>query len=162
TAADLSPRMRSGRMPMLVPTAAINTLRTQHCLAVDAARHVGQAIAAVLAEARYGAGDAPRMGLVDYDVLPAVAGVRDAVVEGGAPVHPDLGSNIVVELPMAFGDVDAAFAKAPHVFHERMWQHRGGGNAMEPRCVLASHDAATDMLTVWSATQTPHISRRMI
>lgn len=162
TASDLSPGMRSERMPMLVPNAAIKTLRTQHCLAVDEVRYVGQAIAVVIAEDRYVAEDAAAMVFVDYDVLPAVNDVRDAVVEGGPFVHPDLGTNIVVELPMAFGDVDAAFAKAPHVFHERMWQHRGGGNAMEPRCVLASHDPATDMLTVWSATQTPHISRRMI
>lgn len=162
TSADMTPRMRGGRMPMLVPNAAIKTLRTQHCLAVDEVRYVGQAIAVVIAEDRYVAEDAAAMVFVDYDVLPAVNDVRDAAQEGGPLVHPDLGTNIVVELPMAFGDIEDAFAKASHVFHERMWQHRGGGNAMEPRCVLAKYDEGEDLLTVWSATQTPHISRRMI
>ena len=63
---------------------------------------------------------------------------------------------------LAYGDVDAAFANAPHVFEDELWQHRGGGMAIETRAVLASHDAATDMLTVWSGTQTPHIGRRML
>ncbi len=162
TAADLTERMAKQRMSMLVPNAAIKTLRTQHCLAVDEVRYVGQAIAVVVAEDRYVAEDAASMVFVDYDVLPAVNDIRDAIKPDSALVHPDLGTNIVVELPIEFGDVDAAFADAPHVFHERMWQHRGGGNAMEPRCVLASYDPVNDFLTVWSATQTPHISRRMI
>ncbi len=45
---------------------------------------------------------------------------------------------------------------AAHVFEEELWQHRGGGMAMETRAVLASHDPASDLLTVWSGTQTPH------
>ncbi len=162
TAADLPTRMRTQRMPMLVPNTHIKTLRTQHCLAVDEVRYVGQAIAVVIAEDRYVAEDAAGMVFVDYDVLPAVNDVRDAVKDGTPLVHPEFGSNVVVEMPMTFGDVEAAFANAPHVFHEDMWQHRGGGNAMEPRCVLASYEPATELLTVWSATQTPHISRRML
>jgi carbon-monoxide dehydrogenase large subunit len=48
------------------------------------------------------------------------------------------------------------------VFEEEIWQHRGGGMAIETRAVLASHDPASDLLTVWSGTQTPHIGRRML
>ena len=60
---------------------------------------------------------------------------------------------------MSYGDVDAAFANAPHVFEDELLLHRGAAMTLEGRAVLASHDAAADMLTVWSATQTPHLAR---
>ena len=63
---------------------------------------------------------------------------------------------------MAYGDIDVAFADAAHVFEEEIWQHRGGGMALETRAVLASLDPVSDVLTVWSGTQTPHIGRRML
>ena len=74
----------------------------------------------------------------------------------------DLDSNVVSQFVMNYGDVDAAFASAPHVFREELWQHRGGGMAMETRGVLAQANATTDGLTLWSSTQTPHIARRML
>ena len=73
-----------------------------------------------------------------------------------------LQSNVIARFPLAYGDVDAAFAGAAHVFEEVLWQHRGGGMAMETRAVLASHDPASDVLTVWSGTQTPHLGRGML
>ena len=60
---------------------------------------------------------------------------------------------------MSYGDVDAAFANAPHVFEDEMFLHRGGAMTLEGRAVLASYDAGADLLTVWSATQTPHLCR---
>ena len=60
---------------------------------------------------------------------------------------------------MSYGDVDAAFKNAPHVFEEEMYQHRGGAMTLEGRAVLASQDAASGLLTVWSSTQTPHLCR---
>ncbi len=60
---------------------------------------------------------------------------------------------------MSYGDVDAAFAGAAHVFEEELCLHRGGAMTLEGRAVLASYDAGADMLTVWSATQTPHLCR---
>ena len=60
---------------------------------------------------------------------------------------------------MGYGDIDAAFANAAHVFEEELFVHRGGAMTLEGRAVLASHDAGSDMLTVWSATQTPHLCR---
>ena len=47
-------------------------------------------------------------------------------------------------------------------FEEEFWVHRGGGMTLEGRAVLASYDPAADMLTVWSATQTPHLGRRTL
>ena len=99
---------------------------------------------------------------VDYDVLPAVCDCRDAVKPGAPRAHSDVEDNVAAFVRMEYGDVDAAFARAPHVFEERMWLHRGGGMSMETRAVTASHDPASDLLTVWSSTQTPHLGRRML
>ncbi|GAC1548699.1 MAG: xanthine dehydrogenase family protein molybdopterin-binding subunit [Beijerinckiaceae bacterium] len=149
-------------MPLLVPNATMSTLRTQHCLALDEVCYVGQALGVVIADSRYLGEDALASIEVDYEVLPAISDVRSAVAEAAPRVHQDLDGNVVSEFVMTYGDVDAAFSSAPHVFKEALWQHRGGGMAMEPRGVLAQYDAANDFLTVWSATQTPHIARRMM
>ena len=162
TANDLPQPMRTMRMPQLVPNAAMQTLRTQHCLVVDEICHVGQAVAVVLADTQYLAEDGADRVSVDYDVRQALNDVRDALKPGAVLVHPDLGTNIVAASPMSYGDVDTAFANAKHVFEERIWQHRGGGNALETRAVLANYDPMDDLLTVWSATQVPHTTRRMI
>ena len=63
---------------------------------------------------------------------------------------------------MAYGDVERAFATAAHVFEEDIFQHRGAAMTLEGRAVLAHQEPASGVLTVWSATQTPHICRATI
>jgi carbon-monoxide dehydrogenase large subunit len=162
TAHDLPEPMRSERIPNLMTNPAIKIMRTQHALAREEVCYVGEAVAVVIAASRYLAEDAAAIMDIDYDVLPAVCDCRDAVKPGAPRAHSDIEDNVAAFVRMEFGDVDAAFARAPHVFEERMWLHRGGGMSMETRAVTASHDAASDVLTVWSSTQTPHLGRRML
>ena len=96
---------------------------------------------------------------VGFDVLAAVSDCRDAAKPDAIRAHSDLASNIAAFVPMSYGDPDAAFAGAAHVFEEEIFLHRGGAMTLEGRAVLASYDAAADLLTVWSATQTPHLGR---
>jgi carbon-monoxide dehydrogenase large subunit len=159
TADDMPPRIATGQIPMLVPNAAIKTPRTQVALARDEVCYVGQTIAVVIADSRYTAEDAATAVEIDYEPLPAVSDARDAVKPGASRVHSDLAANIAAFVPMSYGDVDAAFKNAPHVFEEEMHLHRGAAMTLEGRAVLASHDAAADMLNVWSSTQTPHLCR---
>src|SRR5262249_27940909 len=154
--------MRSEAMPLLLPNPTIAALCTQHVLARTEVYYVGQPVAVVVADTRYLAEDAAAAVVVNYDALPAVGDCRAAVEEGAPQAHTAHGSNVLSTFQLAYGDIDTVFANAPHIFEEELWQHRGGGMAMETRAVLASHDAATDMLTVWSGTQTPHIGRRML
>lgn len=162
TEADLPERMRKQRMPLLLPNATMATLRTQHSLAVDEVCYVGQALAIVIADNRYLAEDALAAIEVEYEVLPAVSDVRAALAEGAPRAHIDLENNVVSQFVMNYGDVETAFASAPHIFREELWQHRGGGMAMETRGVLAQADVTSGGLTLWSSTQTPHIARRML
>lgn len=162
TASDLPAPMKNSRMPMLVPNAAIATALTQHCLACDEVCYVGQTVAVVIAESRYIAEDAIALVDVDYEILPAVSDCRDAEKPDAPRAHLALDSNIASKFRMGYGDATAAFASAAHVFSEKIWQHRGGGMAMETRGVVANVDLSSEQLTVWSATQTPHISRHML
>jgi carbon-monoxide dehydrogenase large subunit len=159
TADDLPPRMAMSQIPMLVPNPAIRTPRTQLALARGEVCYVGQTVAVVVAESRYLAEDAAAAVAVDYEPLPAASDGRDAVKPGAARVHSDLPNNIAAIVPLTYGDVDGAFARAAHVFEDEMALHRGAAMTLEGRAVLASYDAAADMLTVWSATQTPHLAR---
>jgi aerobic carbon-monoxide dehydrogenase large subunit len=162
TVDDLPEPMRSERIPNLMTNPAIKVMRTQHALARGEVCHVGEAVAVVIADSRHIAEDATALVEVDYDVLPAVADCRDAIKPGAPRAHSDIEDNIAAEVRMEYGDVDAAFATAPHVYEETLWLHRGGGMAMETRAVAARYDAASDLLTVWSSTQTPHLGRRII
>ena len=162
TAADLPEPMRTDRIPNLMANPAIRVMRTQHALARDEVCYAGQAIAVVIADSRHVAEDAAALVAADYDILPAVEDCREAVKPGSARAHSDIADNIAATLKMEYGDVDASFAKAAHVFEEKLWMHRGGGMSMETRAVAASHDATSDFLTVWSSTQTPHLGRGIL
>ena len=159
TADDLPARMATAQIPMLVPNPSIKTSRTQLALARSEVCYVGQTIAVVIAESRYVAEDAAAAVAIELDLLPAVSDCRDAARPGAARAHSDLASNMAASIPMSYGEVDAAFASAAHVFEEDLSMHRGGAMSLECRGVLASYDAVADMLTVWSATQTPHLCR---
>ncbi len=159
---DLPEPMRRTPLPMLLPNPAIAAARTQFVLARDEVCYVGQGVAVVIADSRYIAEDAAAAVIVDYEILGAAGDCRDAFGEGAALAHSDLASNVAATFRLAYGDIDAVFAAAPHLFEEQLWQHRGGGMAIETRAVLASHDPASEMLTVWSGTQTPHIGRRTL
>jgi aerobic carbon-monoxide dehydrogenase large subunit len=162
TAEDLPDTMRDQPLPLLLPNPSLTTTRTQLALAREEVTYVGQPVAVVIADSRYIAEDAAAALIVQYDLLPAAADCRAAAEEGAPRAHSDLSSNIASTFRLAYGDIDAAFANAPHVFSERLWQHRGGGMAMETRAVLANHEPVSDQLTVWSGTQTPHIGRRIL
>src|SRR5277367_1889333 len=133
TADDLPAPMRDVAMPMLLPNPAIAASRTQHVLARSEVCYVGQAIAVVIADTRYIAEDAASAVIVRYEVLPPVADCREAIKDEAPRVHSDLASNAAATFTLAYGDVDAAFGRAAHVFAEEIWQHRGGGMALETR-----------------------------
>jgi carbon-monoxide dehydrogenase large subunit len=159
---DMPQPLRSTPLPLLLPHPALAVPRTQHALARGEVCYVGEPVAVVVADTRYLAEDAAAAVIVQYDVLPAVADCRGAAEGGAPPAHTDLSSNVVSTFRLAYGETDAAFVAAAHVFAETLWQHRGGGMAMETRAVLAQHDPVCDLLTVWSGTQTPHIGRRTL
>ena len=116
--------------------------------------YVGETVAIVLADSRHLAEDAAAVVAVDYDVLPAVSDCRKAIEPGAPAVRRELNSNVAANYKVAYGDVEGAFRKAAHAFHEELWQHRGAAHPIEGRGILAQW--RDDAMTVWASTQKAH------
>jgi len=129
--------------------------RVRHVLAVERARHVGEAVAVVVAETFEAAVDGAAAVGVDYTTLPAVADLLAAATPGAPLIFAGLDSNVDHRRRRQKGDVDAAFAAAHRVVRQRMVNQRLFGFPMEGRAVAAAPDGAGG-LTLWTSTQTPH------
>ncbi len=144
------------------PSPAIKQNVTQYPLAKDEVCYVGEAVAVVVAENRYVAEDAASLVTVDLESLPHVIDVRAAAHADAPPAHRGGQSNLAATVAWKFGDAPAAIARAPHVFRETYFQHRGAPHSIEGRGVIAQHEAAADQLTLWSSTQSPFLVRRYL
>ena len=125
--------------------------------------YVGDIVAVVVAESRYQAADAVDAVVVDYDPLDPVVDLEDAAGDR-VVIHDDLGTNRSYTWTLS-PDPDAverAFADATHTVSERYVQQRLIPVAMEPRGVVAIPAPHGGELTVYSATQIPHILKVMI
>ncbi len=125
-------------------------------LSIDRVRHVGEAIAAVIAESADIAADAIDDIEVDWEELPAAADLLSAYKGDAPPIFAGMDSNIVDTGEKKSDDVDEVFASAPHTLSQRMFSQRLAGVPMEVRAVAAAPDAVTGGITLWSSTQFPH------
>ena len=130
-------------------------------IAVDTVRYVGDAVAVVIARDRYEAADALEHIDVEYEQLPAVVDLEQAL-QDEVLVHEDKGTNRTFDWPFATGDIDAAFAAGEVHVKSRYFQQRLIPSAMEPRAVVVAPIAAADEYTLYSSTQIPHILRLML
>ena len=160
THADLPEPMRSRRLPLYVPHPAIKQTFMPWVLAKDETCFVGEAIAIIVAESRYIAEDAVALVEIDFDVLPASIDPREAILDGAPLAQSEAKGNIVTQVPIKIGDTDKAFAKAPHIFREKFFLHRGGPFFIECRGVVADWDANTESLTVHASSQGSHRFKR--
>ncbi|MDX6691575.1 MAG: aerobic carbon-monoxide dehydrogenase large subunit [Solirubrobacteraceae bacterium] len=125
-------------------------------LARGEVNHVGDAVALVIGEDRYGVVDAAAKVRVEYELLPVVIDVEEALKDE-VLVHESLGTNTAHEWSMGGGDVEQALADADVVIERRIVNHRTAGASIEPCGVVADYRAGE--LTVWSSTQVPHLVR---
>src|SRR5947209_14550386 len=115
----------------------------------DRARHVGEAVAMVLAETREQAYAAAEQVHVDYEELPWVADSEAAAKTDAPRLYDELPNDVLVD--STFGDVaatDAAFARAAHVVTLKTHIGRVTGVPLEPRAALGSYDAQTGRYTL--------------
>jgi aerobic carbon-monoxide dehydrogenase large subunit len=156
-AADLGDYWKPG--PLLVSPPPVEgrvfNERTQVPLARDKVRFVGEPVVMVVAESRYIAEDALGDIVVDYEPLPAVVDIEQALLPGTALVHEDLGSNLAAHVVQRKGDYDAARAKADVLIQRRFRYDHGTAAAMENRGIVAHWDQRAGKLTVWDTTQAP-------
>jgi len=132
-------------------------------LVADKVRHVGDAVAVVIAETKAQAKDGAELLEVDYEELPAVTDSTAALQSGASLVHDDLPDNRVYDWEL--GDsaaTDAGIANAHHVTKLQIRNQRLIPNAIEPRSYIGDYDAARDFYTLYTSSQNPHVIRLLM
>ncbi|MGY1708449.1 xanthine dehydrogenase family protein molybdopterin-binding subunit [Geodermatophilus sp. SYSU D00758] len=135
-------------------------------LAVHEVNHVGEAVAVIIGRSRTAAADAVELVDVDYDLLPVVLDMEEAVKGEADLCHDHTESNTSYHFVFdsaeagTGGDVDQALADAEVVVSRRFVNQRLIPAFMEPRSVVVQPQG--DNFTMWSATQIPHILRVML
>jgi carbon-monoxide dehydrogenase large subunit len=133
-------------------------------LARDKVCYVGDGVVAVLARSEVAARDAVEAVVVDYEPLPAVVDLEDALSDR-VVIHEDLGTNAsytwALKVEGTEGQIDRAFAEAAHTVSARYVQQRLIAMAMESRAVVAVPQPFGGDITLYSATQVPHILKIM-
>ncbi|MCT2582678.1 xanthine dehydrogenase family protein molybdopterin-binding subunit [Actinophytocola gossypii] len=164
TGADLAGEQ--GSLPCAWPITEDMKSPDAPSIAVEEVNFAGEAVAVVVARSAYEAADALEAVDVDYDELPVVLDLEGAVADGADLVHPDLGTNasatwVFDSAEAGTGtDVERAIADAEVLIERTYRQQRLIPAFMEPRSVVV--DPTGEQLTMWSATQIPHILRVML
>ncbi|MGH9185167.1 MAG: xanthine dehydrogenase family protein molybdopterin-binding subunit [Acidimicrobiales bacterium] len=162
TGADLRDAW-AGPMPCAWPVTDDMKNPEHFPVALDKANYLGDIVAVVVANSRYTARDAVDAVAVDYHSLNVVVDLDDALSDRTV-IHEALGTNksytwTLIPDPEA---VEQAFAAAAHTVEERHIQQRLIPEAMEPRGVAVVPGPHGGDVTVYSATQIPHILRIML
>jgi CO/xanthine dehydrogenase Mo-binding subunit len=124
-------------------------------LAVGRARYAGEWVAAVAAETRALAEDACEKVGVDYEPLRFVLDAEEALDPASPPVHPEHGSNVLLDKAFVWGDVERDFAASSRRLAFRVTWGRSSTVPIETFGVAARWDAWTGMLDVWASIQMP-------
>jgi CO/xanthine dehydrogenase Mo-binding subunit len=128
--------------------------KDEHVLAVDKVRFIGEEVAAVVATDENAALDALELIRVEYEELPAVFDMREALAPGAPEIHAGTG-NLAREIAFERGDVDAGFAEAS-VVHEAVYETPYQYHAaMEPMASVAALDGS-GRLTLWAPVHSVH------
>src|SRR6202521_1705177 len=134
----------------------------QPLLAHDKVRHVGEAVAIVVAESRDQAEDAAELVTLDLEELPAVVDPEAALRSGAPIVHDRFDTNLIGQFSVGKGDADRVLAAAPHRLKRRFYHHRYAAVPLECRGVVSAYDPRMGSVTSWSSTQVVHWVRREI
>ncbi|MEO1019631.1 MAG: xanthine dehydrogenase family protein molybdopterin-binding subunit, partial [Pseudomonadota bacterium] len=141
-----------------------NTLEPAHPpLAIEKVRYVGDAVAFVVAISL----EAARKGVealeVEYEALPAVTGVLEALQTDAPQLFDEVPGNLCVDWEV--GDAaatDSAFKNAAHIARINLVNNRLVGSPMEPRAVVSEYDRSTSQYTMWTSSQFPHIVKLLM
>jgi aerobic carbon-monoxide dehydrogenase large subunit len=132
-------------------------------LEADKVRAVGDRVAFVVAETLVEARNAAELIEIDYEPLPALIAVEDAVKPGAPAIWQEAPDNVAFTLMMGNKETtDAAFAKAKHVISLKLNNTRITANSIEPRAAIGHHHPDGDTYTLYSTSQNPHGTRSTV
>lgn len=153
-------------------------MKDQPPMAIDRVRFAGEAVAAVAAESEEAALEALDRINVEYEDLPVVDTLNEALAADAPLLHPDAvgytvnetpgmairpepGTNIAYHFKLRRGDVDDAFAHAHLVVEDTFETQFVQYCHLEPHVVVAQYDSS-GVLTLWTSTMGPHTLRNMM
>ena len=123
---------------------------------------VGDPIVAVAAETPHAAQDMAEAVVVEYQPLPVVGGVGQAMAPDAPVIHAGMEDNIVFHREFGGGDLERAF-RQPHLTLDKTFHFpRQTGVPVEARGVIAHYDRGQERLTVWASCRSPHLVRTTI
>ncbi len=160
TGADLRDDWKAA-MPCAWPVTEEMKNPPHYPLAVSEVKYQGDGVAVVLADSRTHAVDAAELVEVEWEPLAVAVDVAAAAEDGSPLVHEELGTNVSYVWQLETGEVGAAIDAADVVVKRRYYQPPLIPSAIEPRGVVARPEPAGDV-TLWSATQIPHILRVLV
>ena len=133
-------------------------------LARGKARHVGDAVAVVIAETQAQAKDAAALVEIEYEELPAVVNISEALKDGAPQLHEEAPNNCIFEWELGSGMavVNSALESAAHVTTMDIVNQRLVPNAIEPRCAIGDYDDSRDYHTLYTSSQNPHVIRLLM
>jgi carbon-monoxide dehydrogenase large subunit len=149
-------------IPQVAPHSSLRP-RMAFPLVKDVVHHEGEPVAVVAAETRAACREAVRAIQVTYEPMPVVLDA-ELGMSGSAKVHEDLPDNVAAQFGQETGNVAAALADCDCVIKERFTIGRVSSQAMETRAVIARFEpnSSTARLTVWTNTQSPHLTRGLL
>jgi carbon-monoxide dehydrogenase large subunit len=128
----------------------------QHAIAIERACWQGEAVAAIVAETRTQAEDALQHVEAEWEELPIVTDM-EAALAGKVVIHPEFQDNICFKRELVTDGFDDVWKEADLVVEETYQFGRHTGVCLEGRSILADYNAAEHSLTVYHATQAPHM-----
>jgi 4-hydroxybenzoyl-CoA reductase alpha subunit len=145
-----------------IPFGILPVSQDEHALAVDKVRFVGDPVAAVAAIDEETAEAACALVDVEYEVLPPLMTIDEALARPDVRIH-DYGprGNVHKEVSFDFGNVEEGFAQADHVREDTFFFEGNTHLPLEQHAAVASY-GPDGKLTLWSATQTPHYVHRAV
>lgn len=124
-------------------------------LAVGQNRYAGEWVAAVVAESRALAEDAAEKVVVEYEPLAYVIDPEAALAPEAVPVHPEHGSNLLLDRTFDWGPVEEDFARSEETLSLRVTWGRNSTVPIETFGVVCKWDPWAGMLDVWASIQMP-------
>lgn len=156
---------QQGSLPNAWPITPEQKAPAHPAIAVDTVAFAGEVVACIIARSAAAARDAAELVDVSYEELPVVLDLEEAVKDE-VLAHPDLGTNKSATWVFDSGEagtgkpVSEALADAEVLIERTFYQQRLIPSFMEPRSTVV--DPTGEQITVWSATQVPHILRLML
>lgn len=134
----------------------------QPVIAEGTVRHVGEIVAAAIADTRALAEDLAERIEPDFEMLPAISDPEQALLPSTAPLHPGWTDNVYMTMGRTIGEFDAMVARADVHVTRHLRTERIGAMPLETRGCVADFDRGSGVLTVWLSTQRPHLIRTML